>query len=181
MNHRLPTLARHFPSLVLALTSVLGLVCCNKPRAREATAERGTVTRVSAPSTGSGLQICDPKGASCSRAATGSSVPAGSVLRSGAQSSAQIALADGTELALDHDTELSLASQSAGHARLSRGAIVLEIPSKTAARARFDLSAAFVELGAGKVLTGLIKRIAPDAATVSAGTPAEIEAMLKSL
>jgi [acyl-carrier-protein] S-malonyltransferase len=39
----------------------------------------------------------------------------------------------------------------------------------------------YVELGAGKVLTGLIKRIAPDATGVSAGTPAEIEAMLKSL
>ncbi len=37
----------------------------------------------------------------------------------------------------------------------------------------------FVELGAGKVLSGLVRRIAPDAAAVSAGTPAEIEALLK--
>ncbi|MEO8714523.1 MAG: ACP S-malonyltransferase [Acetobacteraceae bacterium] len=39
----------------------------------------------------------------------------------------------------------------------------------------------FVELGAGKVLSGLIRRIAPDAAAVSAATPAEIEAVLKTL
>ena len=39
----------------------------------------------------------------------------------------------------------------------------------------------FIELGAGKVLTGLIKRIAPDASGRAAGTPAEIEAILKSL
>ncbi len=39
----------------------------------------------------------------------------------------------------------------------------------------------FVELGAGKVLSGLIKRIAPDATGVSASTPAEIEALLKTL
>ena len=39
----------------------------------------------------------------------------------------------------------------------------------------------FIELGAGKVLSGLIRRIAPDAATAAAGTPAEIEAMLKLL
>ncbi len=39
----------------------------------------------------------------------------------------------------------------------------------------------FVELGAGKVLAGLIKRVAPDATGVSAGTPADIEAVLKSL
>ncbi|MDE8347051.1 MAG: ACP S-malonyltransferase, partial [Acidocella sp.] len=39
----------------------------------------------------------------------------------------------------------------------------------------------FVELGAGKVLTGLVKRIAPDATCLSAATPADIEALLKVL
>jgi [acyl-carrier-protein] S-malonyltransferase len=39
----------------------------------------------------------------------------------------------------------------------------------------------FVELGTGKVLAGLVKRIAPDAGTISAGSPAEIEALLKVL
>jgi [acyl-carrier-protein] S-malonyltransferase len=39
----------------------------------------------------------------------------------------------------------------------------------------------FLELGAGKVLAGLVKRIAPDAATFSAGSPGEIEALLKIL
>lgn len=39
----------------------------------------------------------------------------------------------------------------------------------------------FVELGAGKVLSGLIRRIAPDATAVSAATPGEIEAVLRTL
>jgi [acyl-carrier-protein] S-malonyltransferase len=39
----------------------------------------------------------------------------------------------------------------------------------------------FLELGAGKVLSGLVKRIAPDAAAASAGSPAEIEAALKTI
>ncbi len=39
----------------------------------------------------------------------------------------------------------------------------------------------FVELGAGKVLSGLVKRIAPEASGANAGTPAEIEALLKIL
>ncbi len=39
----------------------------------------------------------------------------------------------------------------------------------------------FVELGAGRVLSGLVRRIAPDAAIRSAGTPDEIEALLKAL
>ncbi len=39
----------------------------------------------------------------------------------------------------------------------------------------------FVELGAGKVLTGLAKRFAPEAAAHAAATPQEIEALLKVL
>jgi [acyl-carrier-protein] S-malonyltransferase len=39
----------------------------------------------------------------------------------------------------------------------------------------------FVELGSGKVLSGLVKRIAPDCTTAAASTPAEIEALLKTL
>jgi [acyl-carrier-protein] S-malonyltransferase len=39
----------------------------------------------------------------------------------------------------------------------------------------------FVELGTGKVLSGLVRRIAPDAAAASAATPAEVEALLKVL
>ncbi len=39
----------------------------------------------------------------------------------------------------------------------------------------------FLELGAGKVLAGLVRRIVPEAAASSAGTPAEIEAMLRGL
>ncbi|HEY7577259.1 MAG TPA: ACP S-malonyltransferase [Acetobacteraceae bacterium] len=39
----------------------------------------------------------------------------------------------------------------------------------------------FVELGSGKVLSGLVRRIAPDAATASAAVPAEVEALLKVL
>ena len=39
----------------------------------------------------------------------------------------------------------------------------------------------FVELGAGKVLTGLARRILPDARAMAAGTPAEVEAALKAL
>ena len=39
----------------------------------------------------------------------------------------------------------------------------------------------FVEIGSGKVLTGLMKRLAPEARAEAVGTPADIEAFLKSL
>jgi [acyl-carrier-protein] S-malonyltransferase len=39
----------------------------------------------------------------------------------------------------------------------------------------------FVELGAGRVLSGLVRRILPDAAAHAAATPSEIEALLKAL
>ncbi|SHJ83171.1 [acyl-carrier-protein] S-malonyltransferase [Roseomonas rosea] len=39
----------------------------------------------------------------------------------------------------------------------------------------------FVEVGSGKVLTGLMKRNAPEATAMACGTPAEIESVLKAL
>jgi [acyl-carrier-protein] S-malonyltransferase len=39
----------------------------------------------------------------------------------------------------------------------------------------------FYELGAGRVLTGLVRRIAPEVTATAAGTPSEIEALLKTL
>jgi [acyl-carrier-protein] S-malonyltransferase len=39
----------------------------------------------------------------------------------------------------------------------------------------------FAEIGAGKVLTGLMKRNAPEAAATAIGTPAEVEVFLKTL
>ncbi|MBU6448951.1 MAG: ACP S-malonyltransferase [Rhodospirillales bacterium] len=39
----------------------------------------------------------------------------------------------------------------------------------------------FYEIGSGKVLSGLVKRIAPDAAATPVGSPADIEAVLKVL
>lgn len=38
-----------------------------------------------------------------------------------------------------------------------------------------------VEIGAGKVLSGLAKRIAPEASAVSVGLPADIDAFIASL
>jgi [acyl-carrier-protein] S-malonyltransferase len=39
----------------------------------------------------------------------------------------------------------------------------------------------FVELGAGKVLSGLVRRIVPDAAATSVGSPADIEQIIRTL
>ncbi|MBO1324166.1 ACP S-malonyltransferase [Acetobacter sp. TBRC 12305] len=39
----------------------------------------------------------------------------------------------------------------------------------------------FVEIGAGKVLSGLVRRIDPEVSALSIGTPADIDAFLKSL
>jgi [acyl-carrier-protein] S-malonyltransferase len=39
----------------------------------------------------------------------------------------------------------------------------------------------FIEVGSGKVLTGLMKRNAPEATALAIGNPAELEAFLKTL
>jgi hypothetical protein len=150
MNHRQSVFVRLPAFVYCALVALVVNGCQSKPKANQATAQRGTVVRLVAPNTGIGLQICDPQGAACAQAAASSAVPAGSLLRTGPRSSAQIALADGTTLALDHDTELQLASGSR-RARLSHGALVLDVGSKAGARAQLDVNEGALELKAGKV------------------------------
>src|SRR5450432_2176257 len=176
MNDRRLTLIQSSIALPLALSlcGALGLIGCKKPKAAEATAQRGTVARLSGQSDGSGLEICDPHGTDCSRAAQGATVPAGSVLRTGARSSAEVALSDGSQLTLDHDTELHLAGNGR-HARLTHGAIVAEIASKTAAHARFDVNDGMVEQNLGKLALRAgsdfaILDVVRGSATLSAGS-----------
>ncbi|HEY0468886.1 MAG TPA: VIT domain-containing protein, partial [Polyangiaceae bacterium] len=149
MNHQ--SVYARLPVFVGAAVLLLAFSACNnKPKPREATAQRGTVVRLVAPNTGIGLQICDPQGASCAQAAVGSAVPAGSQLRTGSRSSAQITLTDGSALALDHDTELQLAGGSR-RARLSHGSLVLDVGNKPGARAQLDVNESALDVKAGKV------------------------------
>ena len=143
----LPRLQAFVSSALLAL-QLAG--CHAKPSVGEATAQRGSVLRLVAPNTGIGLQICDPQGSSCAGSAVGSAVPAGSVLRTGSRSSAQIRLADGTALALDHDTELQLTAGS-HRARLSHGALILDVANAAGARAQLDVNDGRLDIKSGKI------------------------------
>ena len=150
MNHDQSAYVRLSAFVASALLALTTGGCNNKPKPREATAQRGTVSRLIAPSTGVGLQICDPRGATCAQAAAGAAVPAGSLLRTGARSSAEVTLADGTSLSLDHDSELQLAGNSR-RARLSRGALVVEVSGKPGARAQLDVNEGALDVTSGKV------------------------------
>jgi hypothetical protein len=135
----------------MALCAVLQLAGCkSKPKAAEATAQRGTVQRLLGQGASNALQICDPHGTSCSAAVVGATVPEGSVLRTGARGTAEIAFADGSKLALDHDSELFLSSNRGRRARLSHGSLALELAPKAQLHARFDVNDGSVDLRAGK-------------------------------
>jgi tetratricopeptide (TPR) repeat protein len=124
--------------------------CKSKVKGAEATAQRGTVQHLVGQGPSATLEICDPQGTACSPASVGAAVPAGSVLRTAARGSAQIAFADGSALELDHDTELVLAGNGGRRARLSHGSLVLELSAKALKHARFDVNDGSIELSAGK-------------------------------
>lgn len=142
----------HLSALVSSAGLMLLLGACSKPKPKlsEATAQRGRIVKLLAPNTGIGLQVCDPQGAACAQASVDSAVPAGSVLRTGPRSSAQITLSDGTALALDHDTELQLAGGSR-RARLSQGSLVLDVGNKPGTRAQLDVNEGALDIKTGKV------------------------------
>jgi len=147
----------HDPSAFVRLTIfissallAIALGGCSRPKPREVAAPRGTVMRVVAPNTGISLQICDPQGKACTQGAPGMAIPAGSLLRTGPRSGAQVALSDGTAIALDHDTELQLAGNSR-RARLSHGSVVLEITNEKVAHTPLDVNDGALSVRSGKV------------------------------
>lgn len=75
------------------------------------------------------------------------------------------------EISQPEDIRIRLGEQITGRVRWRE--TVLSMPGKGITGIH--------ELGAGKVLTGLARRIVPDLSADHAGTPAEIETMLKSL
>ncbi len=70
---------------------------------------------------------------------------------------------------------------------LIRGLLVEQVTGRVRWRETMEWLAAeggvtrFAEIGAGKVLTGIAKRIAPDSEAAALGAPAELEAFAKSL
>ncbi|MCA9624822.1 MAG: FecR domain-containing protein, partial [Myxococcales bacterium] len=86
----------------------------------------GKVARVARAAGGEGgLQIC--VASQCRPAQAGETIPAGATLETDDRTRAHVTLGDGTELALDRQTELRFESDRNRTATLSHGAIVAEV------------------------------------------------------
>lgn len=109
-----------------------------------------TIARASADKSG-GLEVCDKKG-KCWEAAQGAEVKAGWKLKTDARTRAHVALADGTELAIDRGSELVLGAGHSRSANLVTGAIVADVAKvERAAPARFSFSRGEVEVWGTKL------------------------------
>jgi ferric-dicitrate binding protein FerR (iron transport regulator)/Mg-chelatase subunit ChlD len=84
-----------------------------------------SVSRAAADQTG-GLSVCNASGA-CTAVAAAAVVPAGATLRTDARTRAHVTLADGTDLAIDRATEVSLERGQNRSARLVRGTVVADV------------------------------------------------------
>lgn len=104
------------------------------------------VARASSDKTG-GLEVCDAAGA-CSASAADAVITQGATLRTDARTRARVSLADGTWLALDRDTEVTIAEGKDRAAKLVRGSIVADVaPSAPQAPpAKFAFDAGTVEV-----------------------------------
>lgn len=105
----------------------------------------GKVVRVARAAGGEGgLSVCNAEGAACQPAAVDGVIAAGAVLKTDDRTRAFVALEDGTRLALDRSTELSLSATANRTAKLMTGAIVAEV-------AKVEGTAAHVDLPMGRV------------------------------
>ena len=106
----------------------------------------GKVAKVSAAGGEGGLSICNSQGSDCQAAAADADIAAGSLLKTDDRTRAYIELGDGTRLALDRATELSLVADKDRWARLGKGAIVAEVDKIEGSKAHIALPTGRVEV-----------------------------------
>lgn len=97
---------------------------------------RGKVAKVL--TRGGKLSVCAPNGSACHDAKNGDDVPAGSLLRTDAQTLAELSFSDGSSLSLDRDSKLRLSTRGRG-GELSRGGVVADVAHHENSSVRFEL------------------------------------------
>ena len=104
-----------------------------------------SVSRASADKTG-GLEACDDKG-SCAPVAQGAAIAAGTTLRTDGRTRAYVSLADGSQLALDRGSSISLEPGKERVAKVVAGSIVADVATvKGAPNARFSFAGGEAEV-----------------------------------
>ncbi len=93
---------------------------------------------VSASGEKGGLSTCTAKD-ECTPVTSESDVSAGQALVTDGTTRAQLTMADGTKVTLDHSTRLELSDQSSRRAKLTQGALVADVAKVEGQTARFDL------------------------------------------
>ncbi|MCC6525898.1 MAG: FecR domain-containing protein [Polyangiaceae bacterium] len=107
----------------------------------------GKVALVSRAAPGEGgLEVCAADGSACHAVGKGDLIDRGSRLRTDGLTRAHVELDDGTKLALDRATELSLVAGQTRHASLASGTIVAEVAESETAGARFLVPTGSVEV-----------------------------------
>jgi hypothetical protein len=70
---------------------------------------------------------CDPAATTCAPLSVGDKIPPGSLLRTGRHGRLQLRMSDGSQLVLDHDSELLLRDDAPRSARLARGGLLADV------------------------------------------------------
>jgi Vault protein inter-alpha-trypsin domain/FecR protein/von Willebrand factor type A domain len=119
----------------------------DKTTAAEAWTATVSSVKVAGKDDSGGLQQCQPDGSSCKPVTEGAKVTAGSLLRTDQRTRVHLEMSDGTRLALDRATELTLGEQAGRLAGIRSGAIVADVAHlDEGPGAQFDLPIGKVEV-----------------------------------
>ncbi len=116
---------------------------------------------VSASGEKSGLSVCTDDD-ECTAVSAESDVEAGRALVTDGTTRAQLTMADGTKVTLDHSTRLELSDDTGRRAKLTRGGLVADVAKIEGKQARFDLPKGHVNV----LGTKLAIKVLDDSASV---------------